>query len=189
MIIDKQKAATFLLWIEVLMLPGCKCGSSSDSDISNFQANFFPANNPGSGSIYLSELKSERGSLTLGVNAKDVGEINTVYFDLVYNPSVINYSGSEEGDFFKSGGQSTSGFQVSLQNKTEGRIYVAINVLNNSPVKGSGLIGKITFIPIAEENFAVIFENNKLLRYNSSSLESFEITGDWFGGGIISKRI
>ena len=173
-----------MLWMELLMLPGCKCRSSSGSNISDLQVHFYPTGTPGSGSIYLSEFKSERGNITLGVNAKDVEEINSVYFDLVYDSSVINYSGSEEGDFLKSDGISTSDFIVKLQDATEGRIYAGISRLNDSTVKGSGLIGKIMFIPVADDNTSITFENNKLLRYNSSSLELSEVTAVWFGGKI-----
>lgn len=182
--INRRNTTIFLLWMELLMLPGCKCRSSSGSNISNIQVHLYPTDIPGSGSIYLSEYESKKGSITIGINAKEVEEINSVYFDLVYNPSVINYSSSEEGDFFNSDGQITSNFIVELQNETEGRIYVGINRLNNSAVKGSGLIGKITFIPVADDNTSITFENNKLYRYNSSSSELSEVTAVWFGGTI-----
>jgi len=184
MVMNRRKATVFLLWIELLMLPGCRCRSSSGANISDLQVHFYPTENPGIDSIYLSEFKSERGSITLQVNAKEIEEINSVYFDLIYNSSVMNYSSSEEGDFFKSDVGSTSDFIVKLQDETEGRIYVGINRLNNSAVKGSGLIGKITFIPVTDDNTPITFENNKLYRYNSSSSELSEVTAVWFGGTI-----
>lgn len=183
MIIDRHKAVIFLLWMELLMLPGCRCRrSSSGPDISDLQLHFYPT--PGSGSIYLSEFNSERGKLTLGVYAKEVEEINSISFDLVYNPSVIKYSSREEGDFFKSDGKPTSDFLVKLQDETEGRLYVGMNRLNNPAVKGSGLIGKITFIPVTDDNTSIIFENNKLYRYDSSGSVPVEVTAVWFSGTV-----
>lgn len=166
------------------MLQGCRCRHSSGSNISGLQVHFSPTDNPGSSSIYLSEFKSEGGSLTLGVNAKEVEEVNSIYFDLVYNSSVINYSGCEEGDFFNSDGKQTSKFIVKLQDGKEGRVYAGINRLNNPAVKGSGLIGKITFIPVADDNTSITFENNKLFKYNLSGSETAEVAAVWFGGTI-----
>lgn len=185
------KIGFFLLWLELLMLPGCKigCGGSSGPEGSPFQAHFSLAGNLSDNSIYLNEIKSERGILTLGINAREIKDINAVYFDLVYDPAVLNYSTSEEGDFFRSGEKNTSGFQVALENETEGRIYAGINRLNNTEIKGSGMIGKITFIPVAEGSTFVTFDNNKLFKYKSSTYESAEVKADWFGGTVLSERI
>lgn len=80
------------------------------------------------------------------VGVSDVTDLYSYGLEITYDPTVLDYVSSSEGDFLKAGGMGTS-FLSALQNGTEGKLIVGNTRLLNPPqgIDGSGALFSLTF--------------------------------------------
>jgi hypothetical protein len=109
---------------------------------------------------------------TLSVNVKNVENMYSYGFDILYEPAKIQFVSASEGDFLKKDGSTTSFFSA-LENSVPGKLVVASSRLKNPPtgVSGEGTLFTMQFKIVGE-----ISESTKL-NFGPNSFVS-DVTGN-----------
>lgn len=120
---------------------------------------FTPGGTSGGAAVVLSRTGATGGrDLDLAVEARQVGNLYGVAFDLGYPPSVLSYQGATPGDFL-----ATGGFQVSLQvAEQSGNLIVGVTRLGAVPgASGSGTLLTLRFSAVGSGTGSLSFSRTE----------------------------
>jgi hypothetical protein len=153
-------AQRFLIaWLSLaLILAGCSSGGSgggkpeSDSPESMAKVSLSPPSSTvGQGVIF-----------TRMVVVQNVGNTFYTAFDLVYDPTMIEYMEASEGTFLSQDCSDCTSFQVALENGEPGRLTVGLTRLGEiEEASGSGTLLSLIFKAVAPGTTTVAFANPK----------------------------
>jgi hypothetical protein len=143
---------------------------------------FTPGGTSGGAAIVLSRTGATGGrDLDLAVEARQVGNLYGVAFDLGYPASVLSYQGATPGDFLEA-----SGFQVSLQvAEQSGNLIVGVTRLGAVPgASGSGTLVTLRFRSIASGTGSLSFTRSEAV-----DADGRPIGGVSFVGGSVQSTL
>ena len=119
---------------------------------------------PGTGFTFSTDAASIRvgDTFTLQVNAEKVTDLAGWQFDLTFNPDVLEAVEVNEGNFLKSGGQTTF-FQSGTIDNTVGKIVgLSSALISKNGVTGTGTLLSVRFSAKAEGNSQLALHNFQL---------------------------
>jgi hypothetical protein len=143
---------------------------------------FTPGGTSGGAAVVLSRTGATGGrDLDLAVEARQVGNLYGVAFDLGYPASVLSYQGATPGDFL-----ATGGFQVSLQvAEQSGNLIVGVTRLGAVPgASGSGTLVTLRFRSIGSGTGSLSFS-----RTEAVDADGRPIGGVAFVGGSVQSTL
>jgi len=143
---------------------------------------FTPGGTSGGAAVVLSRTGATGGrDLDLAVEARQVGSLYGVAFDLGYPASVLSYQGATPGDFL-----ATGGFQVSLQvAEQSGNLIVGVTRLGAVPgASGSGTLVTLRFRSVGSGTGSLSFS-----RTEAVDADGRVIGGVAFVGGSVQSTL
>lgn len=131
---------------------------------------------PSGASLFLSRANQGDEILELALEARSLGGVYGVYFDLTYPSGVLSFEGATEGDLLSAGGTPTT-FQVADRG---GRLVVGVSRLGQvGGAGGSGTVLTLRFRATADGNGQLSFSNNAAETQDNRTLDA-----DWIGGSV-----
>ena len=119
---------------------------------------------PGTGFTFSTDTTNVRvgDTFTLRINAEKVTDLAGWQFDLAFDPGVLEAVEVNEGDFLKSGGQTTF-FQPGMIDNTSGRIAgLSSALISKNGTTGTGTLLSVRFSAKAEGNSQLALHNFQL---------------------------
>jgi hypothetical protein len=163
---------------------GCSSGSGDDPIITpSFSASFLAEEpNPEDETVSAHEGVTIGSLVTVEIRVTGTNDIYGATFDLIFDPSMVNYVDFTEGSLLEQGGQSPDYVVVQPQS---GQLLVTVTRQGNVPgVDASGtvtLIG-LTFEVFQEGSSVVFFTASELL--DDQPLPQPIPNLEWFGGAL-----
>jgi hypothetical protein len=119
------------------------------------------------------------GNFGLDVNVTNVTNLGAFQFDVVFDPTVVQFQSFTPGPFLASSGRSTlcSSFDVAPNIKRYGCVSGGAQAGPN----GSGAIASLTFSPLAVGTSTVNLTNGSLA---DASADANPMDADWQGGSV-----
>lgn len=140
---------------------------------------FTAAGSPSGASLFLSRSNEGNEILELALEARSLGGVYGVYFDLTYPAGVLSFDSATEGSLLSAGGTPTT-FQVSDQG---GRLVVAVSRLGQvGGAGGSGTVVTLRFRATADGNGQLTFSNNAAETQDNRTLDA-----QWIGGSVAAN--
>ena len=119
---------------------------------------------PGTGFALSTDTTTVRvgDTFTLRINAEEVTDLAGWQFDLTFDPDVLEAIEVNEGDFLKTGGETTF-FQKGTVDNAEGKIAgVSSALISKSGVTGTGTLLSVVFSAKADGNSRLALHNFQL---------------------------
>ncbi len=130
-----------------------------------------------------SQNVSPSSRFTISVNINNVSNLFGAAFDLIFDPNVLEFVSTKEGNFLGSDGVSTwLNTAVSSEGLIVGYSRIAQAGIPTG-ISGSGTLMTLTFEALAEGTSTLNFQNNHLL-----DPEIEEIATNWKDGAVIVKN-
>ena len=180
-----KRLATVLALALVLVAGGAACGGGGGSSPTEPNPNPPPATggltftaggSPSGPSLFLSRTNDGDEILELALEARSLGGVYGVYFDLTYPSGVLTFEGASEGALLGAGGTPTT-FQVADRG---GRLVVAVSRLGQvGGAGGSGTVVTLRFRATADGNGQLTFSNNAAETQDNRTLDA-----QWIGGSV-----
>jgi len=181
------RSAALRTVLSLLALTAISCSSSPSQPIQppSQEIIFTPGSpSPGPGTVTLQTVSSTQSTLVIDVVATGLPNVAGVFFDLVFNETILSFGGAVEGSFFSSGGATSFLAEFDTTNgQDDGRVVISAAVLGGVSVRGNGVIGTLTFQRVATGTSGISFERSGGLEPNGDM-----VAGLVFSGGSASVR-
>jgi hypothetical protein len=130
---------------------------------------------PGTFNINLSDLTSnpvEGANFTIAVSTENASEMMSFGFDVLYNPSIIQYVSASEGTFLSQNGSVPSSFNSGLENGVAGKLVIGGARLTVPPsgTSGSGGLFTLTFKALTAGSTQISFDSGSFVSGVSGDL-------------------
>ncbi len=163
---------------------GCSSGSGDDPIVPpSFGASFLAEEpNPGDETVSAHEGATIGSQVTVEIRVTGTNDIYGATFDLIFDPSMVNYVDFTEGSLLEQGGQSPD---YVVQQPQSGQLIVTVTRQGNVP--GVDASGTVTLIGLI---FEVIQEGSSVVFFTASELLDDQPTPqpipdlEWFGGAL-----
>jgi len=127
-----------------------------------------PPTPPGTFNINLSDVTVnpvEGANFTVTISADNASDMMGYGFDILYNPSIIQYVSATEGAFLSQNGATSTSFQSGLENGTAGKIVTGGARLTVPPsgISGSGELFTLTFKALSAGSTQLAFDTESFV--------------------------
>jgi general secretion pathway protein D len=116
--------------------------------------------------------------VTSSVEVSRLGETSYAAFDVVYDPTVLEFQGATDGTFLSNRGLDGTLFQAGLQDNTPGRVTVGVSrVARVRGVAGNGTLLRLSFKALRAGTTTLAFGDPRTIRnsdHREVSIEAWE---------------
>ena len=134
----------------------------------------------------MQEASSNTNQLTIRIDATSVNNLSGIFFDVVFNPTVVSFvHPASEGSFLGTSGASTTftaEFDMTSGVDT-GRLVVSNAILGDGSASGSGTIATLVFNRVGAGTSGLSFEAFGAIRSDGQA-----VPGLAFFGGAVTVR-
>jgi hypothetical protein len=137
--------------------------------------------NPGADTVSIAESNASGNIVTLQVNVTDTNDIQSASFDVIFDDSLVEYVGHNEGSLLEQGGNAP----IYAVTPSAGRIVVGVSRQGSTGTNavGSRVLMNLNFRAIAVGQSSLSVVNSVLRDGNNSSIPGV----GWFGGSVVGN--
>ena len=181
-----NRISILVLVVFAIAATACSSGSGDDPIITpGFGASFLAEEpNPGNETVSAHEGATIGSQVTVEIRVTGTNDIYGATFDLIFDPSMVNYVDFTEGSLLEQGGQSPD---YVVQQPQSGQLIVTVTRQGNVPGVDVAPSDTVTLIGLI---FEVIQEGSSVVFFTASELLDDQPSPqpipnlDWFGGAL-----
>jgi len=131
---------------------------------------------PGTFNINFQDVAAqvEGANFTLAVSAQNAADMMSYGFDILYNPSIVQYISASEGGFLSQNGAESTSFNSGLENGVAGKLVIGGSRLTVPPtgISGTGELFTLTFKALSAGSTQINFDTTSFASGVSGDLSA-----------------